>query len=49
MDSLFEEDAGPEDYRMDSEELQEEEITQEDAWVVIDKYFSEKGTSINNK
>jgi DNA-directed RNA polymerase II subunit RPB2 len=43
MDSLFEDiGAGPMD--VDAYGLEEEEeIAQEDAWIVIDKYFSEKG------
>jgi DNA-directed RNA polymerase II subunit RPB2 len=43
MDSLFEEeDTGPIDY-METEVQEDEEITQEDAWVVIDQYFHERG------
>ena len=45
MDSLFDEDVGQSDYQMESDILEDEEITQEDAWVVIDKYFQERGSS----
>ena len=45
MDALFDEDAGPVDYQMETDILDDEEITQEDAWVVIDKYFLERGLS----
>ena len=44
MDSLFDEDAGAVEYQMKSDILDDEEITQEDAWVVIDKYFLERGS-----
>ena len=44
MDALFEEDAGPIEYQMETDTLEDEEITQEDAWVVIDKYFLERGS-----
>lgn len=44
MDALFDEDAGQVDYQMETDILEDEEITQEDAWVVIDKYFLERGS-----
>jgi DNA-directed RNA polymerase II subunit RPB2 len=45
MDALFNDDAGANDVVYDSGDgmLDDEEITQEDAWVVIDQYFWEKG------
>ena len=46
MDALFEEDAGPIEYQMETDTLEDEEISQEDAWVVIDKYFLERGSFI---
>lgn len=46
MDALFEEDTGTIEYEMETDTLEDEEITQEDAWVVIDKYFLERGSSI---
>jgi hypothetical protein len=46
MDALFDEDAAEVDYQMDTDILEDEEITQEDAWVVIDKYFLERGQLI---
>ena len=46
MDALFEEDAGTVEYQMETDILDDEEITQEDAWVVIDKYFLERGSFV---
>ena len=43
MDALFDDDAGQVDYQMETDILEDEEITQEDAWVVIDNYFLERG------
>ena len=43
MDALFDDDAGQVDYQTETDILEDEEITQEDAWVVIDKYFLERG------
>lgn len=47
MDSLFEDDVNPVEDGMDIDNYAEdEEITQEDAWVVIDQYFIERGMLI---
>jgi DNA-directed RNA polymerase II subunit RPB2 len=43
MDDLFRSDVNEIDNENDFEMEIDGEITQEDAWVVIDKYFEEKG------
>lgn len=43
MDDLFSNDYSVQESQFEVFESEEEEITQEDAWIVIDKFFSARG------